>query len=231
MTDQDKTIASLKALIADLNQQITSLLARISTLSANAQRAVKDKNRVSALAALRTKKLNETALAQRSETLSLLEEVYSNIEQAADQVAIVCVMKDSTSVLRNLHTEVGNVDKVDNVVADLRDEMDKVDEVGSIIEAGGQGQNVVDEDAVDEELESLERQAKSELEEKEARQTQERFASIGSGQQIDELKESQQQHAHDSAPEAPNKTQDVPAKEGINALERLSLNSEQAPVG
>ena len=65
---------------------------------------------MSALAALRSKKLNETALAQRTETLSQLEEVYSKVEQAADQVAIVRVMEASAGVLRNLHAEVGGVE-------------------------------------------------------------------------------------------------------------------------
>lgn len=234
LSTQDKTIASLKSLIADLSGQVALLSTKISTLSETAQTAVRNKNRVSALAALRSKKLNETALAQRTETLSQLEEVYSKIEQAADQVAIVRVMEASASVLRNLHAEVGGVEKVEDVKEGLREEMSKVDEVSSAIEAGGKNQSVIDEDAVDEELENLERQAKSEQEEKEARETQEKLANIGEIGEPKEPKESQQGEIlknGTSLSHASIKTPGPPIEEGINALNHLSLDEERPPVG
>ena len=234
LSTQDKTIASLKSLIADLSGQVALLSTKISTLSETAQTAVRNKNRVSALATLRSKKLNETALAQRTETLSQLEEVYSRIEQAADQVAIVRVMEASAGVLRNLHAEVGGVEKVEDVIEGLRDEMSKVDEVSSAIEAGGRDQSVIDEDAVDEELENLERQAKSEQEEKEARETQEKLANIGEIGEPKEPKESQQGEIlknGTSLSHASIKTPGPPIEEGINALNHLSLDEERPPVG
>ncbi len=158
--------------------QVAILSTRISTLSESAQKAINNKNRTSALAALRSKKLSEKTLMQRSETLAHLEEVYSKIGQAADQVAIVRVMEASTEVLRNLQAQVGSIDKVEDVMEGLRDGMGKVDEIGGVIGIGAQGGSVIDESAVDEELESLERQANAREEEQGARQTQERLASI-----------------------------------------------------
>jgi len=128
-------------------------------MSDTAQEALRNNNRVSALAALRSKKLNETTLTERSETLARLEEVYSKIEQATDQSAIVRVMEASTAVLRSLYVDMGGVNKVEGVIEDLREEMSKVDEVSSALEAGGQGDDVVDESAVNEEFEELERQS------------------------------------------------------------------------
>lgn len=154
------------------------LSTRISSLSEIAQKAINNKSRTSALAALRSKKLSETTLMQRSETLAQLEEIYSKIEQAVDQVAIVHVMEASTGVLRNLHAQVGNIDKVENVIEGLREEMGKVDEVGGLIGSGAQGDSFIDESAVDEEFKSLERQANAREEEERARQTQGRLASI-----------------------------------------------------
>ena len=154
------------------------LSTRISTSSESAQKAINNKNRTAALAALRSKNLSEKTLTQRSETLAHLEEVYSKIGQAADQVAIVRVMEASTEVLRNLHAQVGSINKVEDVMEGLRDEMGKVDEIGGVIGMGAQGDSVIDESAVDEELESLERQANAREEEQGARQTQERLASI-----------------------------------------------------
>ena len=166
-------------LIADIDMQVEVLSTRISTLSDNVQQAIKNQSRASALAALRSKKLNEATLTQRSETLAQLQAVFSKIEQAGDQVAIVQAMKASTEVLRNLYAQVGGIDKVEDVIEGLRDEMGKVDEIGGVIEAGAQRDSVIDESAVDEELESLERLANVKEGEKEACQTQERLASIG----------------------------------------------------
>ena len=170
--------------------QIEILSTRISSLTDNAQKAINNKSRTSALAALRSKKLSEATLTQRLETLTQLEGVYSKIEQAADQVAIVRAMEASTGVLQNLHAQVGGIEKVEDVIEGLRNEMGKVDDIGSVIEAGAQLDSVVDESAVDEELESLERQANAREEEEGAYQTQKKLASIAA---VQETKRTQQE--------------------------------------
>lgn len=192
-------------LIADLSTQVAMLTTRISTLSESAQKAINNKNRTSALAALRSKKLSETTLTGRSETLAQLEEVYGKIEQAADQVAIIRVMEASTGVLRNLHAQVGGIDRVEDIIEGLRDEMGKVDEIGGAIEAGPQGDSVIDESAVDEELESLERQYSIRDEEKGARQTQERLASITKNKETQQERKDDPQElsSDDRAPDPP----------------------------
>ena len=173
---EDKTIASLKTLITDLNTQITTLEARINSLSDKAHSAVKAKNRVAAVAALKSKKAAETTLTQRYDTLTQLEGVYGKIEQASDQVAVIRVMKASTGILRNLHAQVGGIEKVENVVEDLREQMGKVDEVSQVLEEAGRGEAAVDEDAIDEELEALERQDR--LEKEEAEQARQKLADL-----------------------------------------------------
>lgn len=178
LTTQDRTIASLKNLIADLNAQITSLTARISDLTEKAQSAVKAKNRAVAMAALKSKKAAEATLTQRYGTLEQVEGVYSKIEQAADQVTLIRVMDASTGVLRNLHAQTGGIERVEDVVEGLREEMGKVDEMGQVMEEVGRGDRVVDEDAIDEELEALEQQDRAEREEKETEQTRERLAQL-----------------------------------------------------
>ena len=229
LSTQDKTIASLKILIADMNNQIALLASRISKLSGTARAAVENKN---ALAALRSKKLNETILAQRTEALIQLEEIYSKIEQAADQVAILHVMEASAGVLRSLNAEAGGIEKVEDLVEILRDEMSKVDEVSSAIDAGGHENRVSDEDGIDEELESLERQAKAEHEEKEARLTAERLASIGGNGGLKRREGLQQDGGFEnmeSASQGADEALDRPIEEGIRALNRLSLE-EARPV-
>lgn len=213
LTTQDKTIASLKALTADLNMQVATLSTRISTLSESAQKAIDNKNRTSALAALRSKRLSETTLMRRSETLAQLEEVYGKIEQAADQVAIIRVMEASTGVLRNLHAQVGGIDKVEEVIERLRDEMGNVDEIGGAIEAGAQEDSVIDESAVDEELARLENKANAREEEKGARQIQERLASIAA---VRKSEEAQQEQRKGNPQELSFDDRAPPTEEGIS---------------
>lgn len=208
ITQQDTTIASLKTLISNLTTQVESLEQRIKELSITAQKAVNNKNRISALSALRSKKLAEGNLKKRTDTLAQVEEVYSKIEQAADQVEIVKVMEASTGVLRGLHAQVGGVERVEDVVEELREEMTKVDEVGSVISEGGP---VVDEGELDDELEAMESQDREEREKKEAEETRQRLADL---EKIEEA----------GRHEAQKETQsELDIDESISRLSKMSL--------
>ena len=149
ITHQDATIVSLQTLISTLTSQCDALFARISSLTATASTAIKSSNRISALAALRSKKLAERSLKQRADTLSQLEEVYTQIEQAADQVEIVQVMETSAQVLRSINKKVGGVNRVEDVIEELREEMSKVDEVGQLINEPMGAREQIDEGDID----------------------------------------------------------------------------------
>ena len=193
--------------------QIEFLSTRISSLSETAQKAINSKSRTSALAALRSKKLSEATLTQRLETLTQLEGVYSKIEQAADQVAVVRAMEASTGILQNLRAQVGGIEKVEDVIEGLRNEMSKVDDIGSVIEADAQLDSVVDESAVDEELASLERQANAREDEEGAYQTQKKLASIAAVRQIKRTQ--QTPHINLQEPSFDCREQEPQIEEGI----------------
>lgn len=180
ITAEDTTIASLKALIANLNTQVAALTARTEDLALAARKAVSSKNRAVALAALRSKKLADLTLARRSEVLAQLEEIYSKIEQAADQVEIVRVMEATTGVLKSLNSKVGDVEKVQDVMEELREEMGKVEEMGDIMNGVGQGEAMIDDAEVDEELEAMELEQRLERERLEASETMRRLAELTS---------------------------------------------------
>ncbi|KAI1740192.1 Snf7-domain-containing protein [Xylaria scruposa] len=152
ISQEDSAIASLKELIEDLTRQTEVLGKRVDELNVAAMDAVRRKNRVSALAALKSKKMTENTLAARHATLNQLEEVAAKIQQAADNVQLVRVMESSTGVLRSLNAQVGGADRVDAVLDDLREQMGEVDEVGNVIAEVGA---VVDEGEVDDEFEAL----------------------------------------------------------------------------
>lgn len=167
ISEEDSAIASLKELMESLTQQTDALSKRIDELSVTAQDAVRRKNRVSALAALKSKKLAENNLATRYATLNQLEEVAHKIQRAADNVQLVRVMESSTGALRSLNKQVGGADRVDAVLDDLREQMGEVDEVGNLIAEVGQGGAVVDEMEVDDELEAMLAEEKKKEEEAE----------------------------------------------------------------
>ncbi|KAI9679260.1 MAG: hypothetical protein M1817_005279 [Caeruleum heppii] len=178
ITSEDTTIASLKTLISDLDRQILSLNRRINSLARDARTAVNNKNRVAALSALRSKKLAESAMQQRADTLHQLEEVHERIRQAADQVELLRVMQGTTGVLKTLHQSTGGVDRVESVVEGLRQEMEQVEDIGNVINEAGQitaGQDSVE---IDDELEIMERADREAREEAEARQTREKLNEL-----------------------------------------------------
>lgn len=226
LTAQDKTIASLKALIVDLNEQIAILASRIVKMSEDTQKAVEKKNRVSALATIKSRKLSERTLAQRTETLSQIEEVYSKIEQAADQVAIVRVMEASTNVLQSLHKEVGGVEKLENVMEGLREQVNKVDEINDIIETAGHEGQIFHEDAVKEELEEMLQQANAQEERVEAKRTQQRLADIDSKAEEIILQGTDSEDKSGSTALTSGRDEDHLVNEGLNALKRLSLDAK-----
>ena len=143
----------------------------MNELAEKARMAVKQNNRVSALATLRAKRVSESLISRRSETLAQLEEVFNKIAQAEDQVAFITVMEASTKVLRDLNAKSGGIEKVEDVVAGLRDEMTQVDEIGAVIADAGQENDKIDEGEIDDELETLERQAQLENEERQSIET------------------------------------------------------------
>ncbi len=190
ITEQDNNIASLKALIISLETQTLSIEKRISSLQNTAQSAVKSGNKISALSALRSKKLAEKSLQQRSDTLHQLEEVYTKIESAADQVEIVNAMETSAGVLKGLIQEVGGMERVDQVMDSLREEMEKVDEVQNVTTEPLTSGAVIDETEIDHELEEMEEEQNKEKEKvevekrkeqeaKEAEETRRRLETIG----------------------------------------------------
>lgn len=202
ITTEDETIASLRELTEYLEHQTAVLEKKIEELTLAAKQAITKKNRVSALAALKSKKLAESSLQKRFATLSQLEEISAKIEQASDNVQLVTVMGASTEVLKNLNAQVGGAEGVEEVVDHLREQMSQADEVSSILAEQGP---VVDEGEIDDELEAMLQeekkreedieQAKKEAEEKkEVEETARRLAELDAlKSNTDEIRDTEDQ--------------------------------------
>ncbi|KAK4494156.1 hypothetical protein PRZ48_014454 [Zasmidium cellare] len=174
ITNEDKSIAALRTLISTTEPQIEQLTARIAQLDITARTAVANKQVSAAKTALRQKKLADTTLQQRTATLAQLEDVYAKIEQAADQVEIVKVMEASGQTLKSLNAQTGGVEKVQDVMDGLKDEMMNVDEIGQAINDVSAGE--MDDVEVENELEALEKAEKEKLEAKERAEREKREA-------------------------------------------------------
>jgi charged multivesicular body protein 7 len=218
ITQQDTTIASIKTLLSTLSKQVKNLEDKVAELTASAKTALTNKNRISALAAVKSKKMAEHNLQQRLNTLVQLEEVYAKIEQAAGQVEIVQVMEASTGVLRGLHAQIGGAERVEDVIEGLREEMSKVDEVGSIMNEAGP---VFDESEIDEELEALEKVDREAKEEKEAEATRKKLADL------DSLKQ-----ASDEATRQAQAEKDVESQlaQSIDRLSHMTVDDRPLPA-
>ncbi|KAK5118256.1 hypothetical protein LTR85_008236 [Meristemomyces frigidus] len=172
---EDITIASLRTLITSLEPQIDGLMKQISELDRKARDAVANKQLITAKTLLRQKKLAETKLQQRTATLAQVEDVYAKIEQAADQVEIVRVMQASSQTLRSLNQKTGGVEKVQDVMDGLQNEMANADEIQQAINDVSAG--AVDEGEVEDELEALENAEREKVEEAERKEREMREAA------------------------------------------------------
>lgn len=190
ITDEDVSIAKLRTLISSLESQIQQLSTQVSQLDAKVRDSVANKQLITAKSTLRSKKVAETKLQQRNATLSSLEEVYAKIEQAADQVEIVQVMQSSAQTLKNLNKQTGGVEKVQDVMDGLKEEMMNADEIGTAINETSAGQ--IDEGEVEDELEAMEKAEREKREEVERKEREKREAEERQERERVEAKEAEE---------------------------------------
>lgn len=180
ITQEDTAIANLRDTLTRMNAQIPPLEERIAETDTAVREAVRKKQHFQAKAALKSKKLAESALQQRTNVVLQLEEVYAQLQQAADQIEIVEAMKAGAAALKGLNEKVGGAEGVSAVVDVLREEMATADEITNIINESAQP---VDEGEIDDELEALERAEKEKREqaekaEKERREQEEAAKTV-----------------------------------------------------
>jgi charged multivesicular body protein 7 len=175
VTEEDAALANLRDTVANINAQISPLMEKIAAASAAAREAVAAKQMVRAKAALRSKKLAETALAQRSDTALQLEQVYNDLQHAADQVEIVEAMRAGAEALKELHEKVGGAEGVQGVVDAVNKQMATTEEISNIINENAQP---LDEGEIDDEFEALEKADREKREKEEAEKTAARLAEV-----------------------------------------------------
>lgn len=234
VTSEDAAVANLKSLISSLTDQTAALESSITSHQERAAAAVAAKNKTTALAALRSKKSAERALAQRTATLQQLEDVFTQIQQATDQIDIVETLKNSASALKSLNSKVGSVESVDAVLDELREEMQKTGEVQSVLAeplSGDTGAVEVADAEVDDELEAMEQEERQKEEAQEAKKTEARLKQLEDLQRQQPQKESpaaERQEAADDELEA-QLAKSVEDMRGLKLGEPKELAERRSP--
>lgn len=175
ITQEDEAIANLRDTLANINAQIPPLHEKITLADAAAREAVASKQMVRAKAALRSKKLAETALAQRTDVALQLESVFTQLQQAADQVEIVEAMRAGANALKSLNEKVGGAEGVQGVVDAVNGQMATTEEISNIINETDQP---LDDAEIDDEFEALEKAENEKKEQEEAAKTAARLAEL-----------------------------------------------------
>ena len=114
-----------------------------------------------ALLALRRKKFQETLLAKTDAQLETLEQLTSNVEFALVQKDVIYGLQQGTTVLKQIHAEMGGIDHVEKLMGESEDARAYQKEISEML--GGQMSNQ-DEDEVEDELEAMEEQIHGTLE-------------------------------------------------------------------
>lgn len=118
-------------------------------------RGQKDK----ALLALRRKKYQESLLAKTDAQLEQLQRLTSDVEFAAVQKSVMYGLQQGTLVLKQIHAEMGGIDKVEKLLEENAEARAYQKEISDML--GGQLSNQ-DEDDVEDELEAMAREMDTE---------------------------------------------------------------------
>lgn len=108
-----------------------------------------------ALLALRRKKFQQSLLAKTDSQLETLEQLTSNVEFSLVQKDVIFGLQQGTSVLKQIHTEMGGIETVEKLMGENEDARAYQHEISEMLK--GQISNQ-DEDEVEEELAALESQ-------------------------------------------------------------------------
>merc|ERR1711900_63934 len=153
---QDKAILDMKNQRDKLHQyqrRITVLTDREKEI---AKQMLAKGDKPKALLALRRKKYQESLLEKTDAQLEQLEKLTSSVEFALVQKDVVFGLQQGTSVLQEIHKEMGGLDHVEKLMGETADAVAYQQEVSDML--GGRISNQ-DEDEVEDELAALEGEA------------------------------------------------------------------------
>ncbi|KAK4687059.1 charged multivesicular body protein 6, partial [Tremellales sp. Uapishka_1] len=155
ITPQDRAILDLKLQRDKMKQYQKRLQVVLDREQEIAKEALAAGNKTRALTALRQRKYQEQLLARTDTQLQTLQELVSTIEFTQIQTTVLHGLSIGNDVLKQLHSEM-SLDKVERLMDQTRDGVEYQREID---EALISKMTPEEEDAVQEELAALEREA------------------------------------------------------------------------
>ncbi|KAI6913537.1 DUF1000-domain-containing protein [Hortaea werneckii] len=153
---QDKAILDMKVQRDKLHQYQKRIRVVTDRETEIARECLRKENKSGALLALRRKKYQESLLQKTDQQLAQLETLTSDVEFAQVQKDVVFGLQQGTSVLKEIHKEMGGLDKVEMIMGESAEARAYQEEINDML--GGKMSNQ-DEDDVEDELEAMEREA------------------------------------------------------------------------
>lgn len=197
ITQDDRGLIAVKQTHEKLQSQIADLESRIVDRQNRAANALKSKQKSQAIAFLKEKKMLNDLLTRRLDSKSTLDAVILKIEQAAGDVQVMQSYQTSTQVLKGLlSNENLQLDKVEKTVEQLEDAVADQKEIDGVIRgAAVQGEDEIDEDELQQEMQRLEEEERKEREgeERKRREREEEERKRREKQEKEQREQEQQQ--------------------------------------
>ncbi|KAI9686460.1 MAG: Vacuolar protein sorting-associated protein 20 [Bogoriella megaspora] len=150
---QDKAILDMKNQRDKLQQYQKRIRVLTDRETAIAKECLRKNDKERAKLALRRKKYQETLLSNTDKSLAQLEVLTQDIEFALVQKDIIYGLQQGTSVLKEIHREMGGIEKVEQLMGESEEARAYQQEISDML--GGKMSNQ-DEDEVEDELEAME---------------------------------------------------------------------------
>ncbi|KAL7536410.1 hypothetical protein ACHAXR_012071 [Thalassiosira sp. AJA248-18] len=153
-THTANTVVNLRENIATQEKREQHLEKKIEQLVVEAKAKMAKKDKKGALFALKRKKLYETEIDKIANIKMTLETQVMNLESAAQNAETFKAMNAGKSAMSNLREDT-NIDKVDDLMDDIKEEMEMADEISNAL-AQPVDPLMADEDDLLAELQELE---------------------------------------------------------------------------
>eukprot|EP00833_Pecoramyces_ruminatium_P009378 jgi/Orpsp1_1/1183410/evm.model.c7180000085081.1 len=160
---KNKKKANPKDAIAQLKETLDILEKRQAILEKKIEneekiaRANATKNKRIAIAALKRKRAYNNEIEKMMGSRMTIETQIMTIENANTNLQTLNAMKQGANALSNIHGKM-NIDKVEDTMDDIREQMDLANEISDAIAQPINFGDVIDEDELNAELESLEQE-------------------------------------------------------------------------
>ncbi len=133
ITEDDKAIALLKTLCAELNEQLARHVETCETADKEARLAIQSKNRGVALRWLHKRKRAQLAQEKALCMLDPVEVALAKVGEAKAQQSFVKAMDAAALSLSSINKEIGGVEQVQAVMDKWREGVLEVDEISTLL--------------------------------------------------------------------------------------------------